>query len=139
MRIQHRKNAVTGHVVEPWRDAAQAGDVAALNHLRNAYIERVELYAGAERCVPLLSGVSDALNFKVGRLIYEDNIQDTETLNQSVDWIVRELQVSDYELVLSDHRGDDNERALLPTTLTHDSVRAAAEHLFADVGVNLTL
>lgn len=79
-----------GHYVEPWHDAPQVGDDSTLAHLRNAYIEKMCLRKGAERCVPLLSGVSDALNFKVGRLHYKDNLQETETLHRSVNWIVRD-------------------------------------------------
>lgn len=120
---------------EPWQDATRAGNVNSLAHLRNAYIEKVDLHSGAERCVPLLSGVSDALNFKVGRLNFEENLQETETLERSVDWIVRDLRVASYELLLCDDKGDDHMLARLPTILTHRSVRDTAEYLCAKVSL----
>lgn len=95
----------------------------------------MQLHAGAERCVPLLSGVTDALHLKVGRLRYVENLQETETLQKSVDWIVRDLRVSGYELRFGCDT-DNLTRAMLPTTLTHDFVRATAEHL--DVRVCFT-
>lgn len=137
MSIHHQINGAV-QFTEPWRDATQAGDANSLAHLRNASIERMGLRTGAERCVPLLSGVSDALNFKVGRLCYGDNLQETETLQRSVDWIMRDLRVTEYELTLSDQDGDNSERALLPSTLTHDSVRATAEYLYVQVGQQRT-
>ncbi|KAH7711798.1 hypothetical protein AAVH_20893 [Aphelenchoides avenae] len=93
------------------------------------------LYSGAERCVPLLNSLPNASNFEVGRLHYVQNLQETEeTLEQSVDWIVRDLRVTDYKFALWDGLGDDDDRALLPTTLTHDSVRGKAEYLSAEIG-----
>lgn len=58
-----RRPSLTGRSV--------SGDVDAVVQLRDAYMQRLELSTGAEHCVPLLCGVSDALNFRVGRLSYE--------------------------------------------------------------------
>lgn len=124
---------LVGDPIEPWRDSKQAGDVGSMINLRNAYVDTMSLNTGAERCVPFLRGVSNALNFKVGRLYYSDHLQETDTLHRSVEWIVRDLRVTDYHVYLSDYRDDHNERALLPTTLTHASVRATAEYLYAEV------
>ncbi|KAH7695948.1 hypothetical protein AAVH_36986, partial [Aphelenchoides avenae] len=108
-------------------------DGGSLARFRNAYVESMGLYSGAERCVPLLNGLSNASNFEVGRLHYVQNLQETEeTLERSVNWIVRDLRMTEYKLALWDGSGDNNDRALLPTTLTHDSVRGKAEYLFAD-------
>lgn len=57
-------------VVHPWQDATQAQNVDSLAHLRNGYAGQLGLFSGAERCIPLLSGASDALIFKVRRLVY---------------------------------------------------------------------
>lgn len=92
------------------------------------------LFTGAERCIPLLSGASDALHFKLGRLDYHKNLQETETIQRSVDWIVRDLRVTAYDVPLSDCDVDNIEGSLLPTTLMHHSVRAAAEYLSMTVG-----
>lgn len=119
-----------------WRPslAGRQGDVNSLVHLRNAYIECMKLCTDAEQCVPLLCGVSESLNFKVGRLVYEENLQETDTLERSVEWIVGDLQVAAYELVLGDY--GHREQGLIPTTLTHHSVRGTMEHLYANVRFN---
>lgn len=109
-------------------------DDQSLVRLRSAYIKRMALCTGAERCAPLLSRLSDTLNVKVGRLYYADNLQEAETLERSVDWIVRELRVTDFELCLCDNARDDLRLAMLPTTLTHHSMRATAEYLYVNVG-----
>ncbi|KAH7706611.1 hypothetical protein AAVH_26156 [Aphelenchoides avenae] len=80
-----------------------------------------------------ISYVSNELNFKVGLLHYSDHLQETETLERSVNWIVRDLHVTDYELSMRSNGFNSNKRAVLPTTLTHDSVRATAEYLYVHV------